>query len=48
MLLRYFLIDLVMILIGHIITGIIFVCTFHVRCISVVKYLHSRTLSARS
>ena len=46
MLLRYFLNDSEIILVGHIITGIVFVFTFHVRCISVVKYLYSRILSA--
>ena len=46
MLLRYFLKDFQMVPVAPIISGITFVFTFHMRCISIVRYLHSRIFSA--
>ena len=41
MLLRYFLNDFEIVPVAPIITGIRFVFTFHMRCISIVRYLYS-------
>ena len=46
MLLTYFLNDFEIVSVVPIITGITFVFTFHVRCISVVRSLHFRMFSA--
>jgi hypothetical protein len=44
-LLRYFLNDFQMVPVVPIITGITFVCTFHMRCISIVMSLYIRIFS---
>ena len=46
MLLTYFLNDFEIVPVAPIITGITFVFTFHVRCISIVRYLYFRIFSA--
>ena len=46
MLLRYFLNDFEIVPVAPVITGIIFVFTFHIRCISIVKSLYFTTFSA--
>jgi len=46
MLLMYFLNDFEIVPVASIITGITFVFTFHVRCISIVWYLYFRIFSA--
>ena len=46
MLLAYFLNDFEIVPVAPIITGITFVFTFHVRCISIVRSLYFRTFSA--
>ena len=46
MLLTYFLNDFEMVAVAPIITCITFVCTFHMRCISIVRYLYCRISSA--
>jgi hypothetical protein len=45
-LLRYFLNDLQIVPVAPVITGITFVFTFHIRCISIVKSLYFTTFSA--
>jgi hypothetical protein len=45
-LLRYFLNDFEMVQAAPIITGITFVFTFHMRCISIVRSLYFKNLSA--
>ena len=45
-LLMYFLNDFEIAPVAHIITGITFVFTFHMRCISIVKSLYFRIFSA--
>jgi hypothetical protein len=44
-LLSYFLNDFFMVPVAHIITGITFVFTFHMHCISIVKPLYFRIFS---
>jgi len=46
MLLTYFLNDFEMVPVAPIITGIVFVFTFHMRCISIVRSLYFRIYSA--
>ena len=46
MLLTYFLNDFEIVPVAHIITGITFVFTFHMRCISIVRSLYFRIISA--
>jgi len=46
MLLTYFLNDFEIVPVAHIIIGITFVFTFHMRCISIVRSLYFRTFSA--
>jgi len=46
LLLTYFLNDFEMVLVSPIITGITFVFTFHMRCISIVRSLYFRIFSA--
>jgi len=46
MLLTYFLNDFEIVPVTPIITGITFVVTFHMRCISIVRYLYFRIFSA--
>jgi len=46
MLLTYFLNDLEIVPVAPIITGITFVFTFHMRCISIVRDLYFRIFSA--
>jgi hypothetical protein len=44
MLLRYFLNDFEMVLVARIVTGITFLFTFHVRYISIVRYLYFKSI----
>ena len=46
MLLTYFLNDFEIVSVAPIITGITFVFTFHMRCISIVRFLYFRIFSA--
>ena len=46
MLLTYFLIDFEIVPVAPVITGITFVVTFHMRCISIVRSLYFRIFSA--
>jgi len=45
-LLRYFVNDFGMVPVDPIVTSIVFVCTFHMRCIFIARYSYVRTFSA--